>query len=160
MPDITESYVDLVQVANCLKKYSLLVVDDKKESLEFFSVTMKNFFKYVGIAQDGSIAIDKMNNYPYDVLITDNLMPNISGKELITKMKNGQAVQNELYRNRIENMPILLLTGSLKKDLKDILNFENVNYLYRENFSTKTILEFLVTLYIYFSKKENVSQAK
>ncbi|MCX6074674.1 MAG: response regulator [Campylobacterales bacterium] len=141
-----EINLDLITLVSSLKKYSVLVVDDEGIALQLFSTTLKHFFKHVGIAQHVSIAIDKMNEYPYDALITDNILPDIFGTELITKIRNGEAVKNEEYRKKIENMPIYLITHAVESHLTDVLNLNHVYYLHKPSLKTQTILEMLCIL--------------
>lgn len=141
-----EINLDIITLANSLKKYSVLVVDDEETALELFSSTLKNFFKHVGVAQHVSIAIDKMNEYPYDALITDNILPDISGIELIKRIRNGEAVNNEEYRKKIENMPIYLITHSVESHLSEVLNLNHVYYLHKPSLKTQTILKMLCIL--------------
>lgn len=58
-------------------------------------------------ANDGVEAIDILNNYDIDFVITDWLMPNMDGIELVNKIRNG---------NSKPNIPILMITTKSTKD--------------------------------------------
>jgi DNA-binding NarL/FixJ family response regulator len=83
-----------------MKKKSILVVDDE-ESIRVSLKRMleKENFK-VGTAENGSIALKKLTNYRYDIILTDIMMDGMSGIELLKSI-------NKKYSNLI----ILLMTG-------------------------------------------------
>jgi two-component system chemotaxis response regulator CheY len=58
-------------------------------------------------ANDGVEAIDILNNYDIDFVITDWLMPNMDGIELVNKIRNGKSKPN---------IPILMITTKSTKD--------------------------------------------
>ena len=67
----------------------LLIVDDE-ETLTFslyqsFILSKKDY--EVATAGSGEEALDKMNDKPYDLIITDIFMPGISGIDLLKKVK-------------------------------------------------------------------------
>jgi CheY-like chemotaxis protein len=80
----------------------ILVVDDE-ESVRQLNVKMLLDTGYhVDAAEDGAAAWDALQVNRYDLLVTDNSMPKVSGVELIMK----------LHEARIA-VPVILATGSL-----------------------------------------------
>jgi DNA-binding response OmpR family regulator len=53
-------------------------------------------------AEDGEAAWDALQAYDYDLLITDNNMPKVSGVELVRKIRSAQMT-----------IPIILASGSV-----------------------------------------------
>ena len=59
----------------------------------------------VDVAEDGAVAWQALQVYHYDLLITDNEMPNVSGLELLTKLKEAGL-----------ELPVIMATGSLPEE--------------------------------------------
>jgi DNA-binding NarL/FixJ family response regulator len=83
-----------------MKKKSVLIVDDE-ESIRISLKRMLEKDNYqVNTADNGSIALKKLANYHYDIILTDIMMDNISGVNLLKKIK-------EMYTDVI----VILMTG-------------------------------------------------
>ncbi len=83
----------------------LLVVDDDI-SLRRLSTEVLSISGYeVDTAEDGAAAWDALNADRYDLMITDNNMPHLSGLELLKK----------LYTNRMA-LPVIMATGTLPEE--------------------------------------------
>ena len=66
-----------------MKKKSVLVVDDE----ESIRISLKRMLEkenfQVETAEDGSMALKKLANHPYDLVLTDIMMGDISGVKLL-----------------------------------------------------------------------------
>jgi DNA-binding NarL/FixJ family response regulator len=83
-----------------MKKKSVLVVDDEESiRISLKSMLEKENFQ-VETAEDGSMALKKLAKYPYDLILTDIMMGDISG---ITLLKN--------IKEKYSNVLVLLMTG-------------------------------------------------
>ena len=60
---------------------------------------------HVDAAEDGAVAWDTLQVNSYDLLVTDNDMPKMSGVELIKKLHAARVA-----------LPVILATGSLPKE--------------------------------------------
>jgi len=80
----------------------ILVVDDDEAIREVNTGVLSDFGYYVDAAEDGAAAWDTLQRKRYDLLITDNQMPKVSGLELLQKLR--------AYRIP---MPVILATGRL-----------------------------------------------
>lgn len=89
--------------------FNILVVEDD-ESLRtlFCTVLSKNGFDYFE-AEDGSAALDILEKQYIDLMISDIMMPNIDGYELVRSM-----------REHGYNMPVLMITA--KDAFEDMQN--------------------------------------
>lgn len=86
---------------------NILVVDDEEQLREKTGDFMEKFFNKVDCAEDGEIALRMFNgDTSYDIIITDLQMPNMTGEELIRKLR---AVDRDLF--------IVVMTGT--PDLDD-----------------------------------------
>ena len=83
-----------------MKKKSVLVVDDE-ESIRISLKRMLEKEKFqVETAEDGSMALKKLANHPYDLVLTDIMIGDISG---INVLKN--------IKEKYSNVLVLLMTG-------------------------------------------------
>lgn len=87
--------------------FHILIVEDDKELSELFStVLIKNGYK-TSNAKDGIEALDILDKEYIDLIITDIMMPNMDGFELIQSIRDAQI-----------NVPVLMITA--KESFQDI----------------------------------------
>ena len=67
-------------------RHRILVVDDDNDIRRLNAEVLSQFGYHVDAAKDGSAAWDTLQFNKYDLLVTDNLMPNLSGIELLRKL--------------------------------------------------------------------------
>ena len=79
----------------------ILVVDDEPLLRLLYTKLLTELNYQVDSAEDGAIAWDALQMTPYDLLITDNLMPKMSGVELLEKIHNARMA-----------LPIIMATGT------------------------------------------------
>ena len=82
-----------------MKKTSILLVDDE----ESIRVSLKGIFKkkyYSKTAENGSMALEMLQNDHYDLILTDIMMDDMTGIGLLKKIK-------EIF----PEIPVLLMTG-------------------------------------------------
>ncbi len=65
----------------------ILVVDDETSIREFLQIMLKRERMDVDLAENGRVAWDKLQNEQYDLIISDIQMPEMSGIELLSKVK-------------------------------------------------------------------------
>ena len=83
----------------------ILVVDDETAIRRMVTGTLVNSGYYVDAAEDGADAWEALQVKRYDLLITDNNMPKMSGVELLQR----------LHATRME-LPVIMATGTLPKE--------------------------------------------
>ncbi len=80
---------------------SVLVVDDNILDRKYIKYLIENNLGFeTHTAKDGVDALIKLNQRPYELLVTDLLMPNMEGIELIERV-------DDLY----PNIPIVAMSG-------------------------------------------------
>ncbi|NSA02386.1 DNA-binding response OmpR family regulator [Clostridium beijerinckii] len=80
--------------------FHILIVEDDKELRELFStVLLKNGYKTTN-AKDGIEALNVLDKEYIDLIISDIMMPNMDGFELIKSIRDAQF-----------NLPILMITA-------------------------------------------------
>ena len=80
----------------------ILLVDDDRNMRELSTYVLKHAGYHVDTANDGAAAWDELQVKPYDLLVTDNNMPKMSGVELLKKMRASQMA-----------LPVIMATGTL-----------------------------------------------
>jgi DNA-binding response OmpR family regulator len=71
---------------NAQKK--ILIVDDEEINLDFFDVTMSKLGYEVEKARDGEEALEKVKKFFPDIILLDNVMPEMSGWEVTRILKS------------------------------------------------------------------------
>lgn len=84
-----------------LKGIRILIVDDDQNIRETLSILLSLDGAIISEASDGNIAYDMIQNYDYNIIISDIRMPVCSGVELLNKVKKA--------KNKIP--PILLMSA-------------------------------------------------
>ena len=89
----------------------ILLVDDDVSLLELYAGILICSSYNVDTAEDGAAAWKSLNDHSYDLLITDNQMPRVTGLELIKKLRSQEMA-----------MSVMLGVGN---DVTDGGNFNN-----------------------------------
>jgi len=71
-------------------KPKILIVDDEAINLEFFDVMLTKLGFQVEKAEDGDIALEKIQEIDPDLIILDNVMPRLSGWEVTKILKHDK----------------------------------------------------------------------
>jgi DNA-binding response OmpR family regulator len=125
----------------------ILVVDDEPAVRLFSTAVLRRSGYEVDAAEDGAAGWEALHAKNYDLLITDNQMPKISGVELIDKlhdshmelpviMASGAFPADELSRN-----PPLHLAAALSKPFSGDQLLRTVNSVLGENENAPECLE-------------------
>jgi two-component system chemotaxis response regulator CheY len=88
-----------------------LVVDDFTTMRRVMQALLKDIgFERCDVAEDGAVALEMLKKGRFDFVITDVLMPNMNGFELLAAIKGDDALRH---------LPVLMVTAEARKD--DIL---------------------------------------
>jgi len=74
-------------------KYQILVVDDEPTVCKAIQMMLKYYGHDVQIANDGVTALAAFEKGQFDLVITDYLMPEMKGDELVTHLKRCRPEQ-------------------------------------------------------------------
>jgi CheY-like chemotaxis protein len=80
----------------------ILMVEDDLSILEFSTSVLKSSGFQVDTAVDGEAGWDALHTSSYDLLITDNNMPKLSGVELIQKLRSAHMT-----------LPVVMASGAI-----------------------------------------------
>ena len=85
-----------------------LIVDDFSTMRRIVRNLLKELgFTNVDEAEDGQIALQKLNGLPFDFVVTDWNMPNMDG---LTLLQNIRATPS------LKHLPVLMITAEAKKE--------------------------------------------
>jgi two-component system chemotaxis response regulator CheY len=88
-----------------------LVVDDFATMRRVMQALLRDIgFERAEVAEDGSVAMEMLKKSKFDFVITDVLMPNMNGFELLDAIKSDEA---------LKHLPVLMVTAEARKE--DIL---------------------------------------
>jgi two-component system chemotaxis response regulator CheY len=85
----------------------ILVVDDQETMRRVISQILKSLgFSDISLAADGRIAFRMLRMKPYDFVISDWNMPNMTGIQLLKAIRNNES---------LKDLPVLLVTAENEK---------------------------------------------
>jgi two-component system aerobic respiration control sensor histidine kinase ArcB len=87
----------------------LLLVEDNPIALRVLQATVSNIGCYFTSAINGTAALELIKSTPFDFVITDIGLPDISGIQLTERIREWEKEQNK------SSMPIIGLTGHVKE---------------------------------------------
>lgn len=93
------------------KKYSVLIVDDDLEIIEFVTEQLKPYFKHLYSAKNGMEALFLAKKKLPDIIVSDVMMPKMDGFELC------KAIKTDL---EIGHIPVILLTARADNQSREI----------------------------------------
>jgi DNA-binding response OmpR family regulator len=97
----------------------VLIVDDEPFIRNLIRDTLKPRGFETGFAENGVEALEELDRRPYDLVISDVVMPKMEGFELLKRIKKLQP-----------NLPVIILTGfSREHDISDFLLYGADEYL-------------------------------
>jgi response regulator of citrate/malate metabolism len=98
-------------MANILNKVDVLIVDDDKDICEIFTEYCKsmNVFNKIIVANDGSMATQKMQNQQFGIIVLDITMPKKNGVDVILREFSSNP------KNKKES--VLVVSGTLDQTI-------------------------------------------
>ena len=77
----------LKKIQEITTAYTVLYVEDEESIRRNMIPILSLFFKDVHVASDGKMGLDLFHKHPIDIIVTDIQMPNMSGLEMIEKIR-------------------------------------------------------------------------
>lgn len=109
-------------------RYQILVVDDEPSVSKAIQMMLAFFGHQVQTAADGSAALALFETGRFDLVITDYLMPEMKGDQLIAQI-----------RQRRPGQRIIMATAFAEDFLKDGKPIGGVNYVLSKPFSLEEL---------------------
>ena len=89
-------------------KTRFLVVDDFSTMRRIVRNLLKELgFSNVDEAEDGAVALQKLNSAPFDFVVTDWNMPNMDGLALLQAIRRSP---------QLKHLPVLMVTAEAKRE--------------------------------------------
>ncbi len=105
-----------------INKQSILIVDDDRINIDILVLLLKDEYK-LGIAKNGSKALEYAQKHKPDLILLDIIMPDMNGFEVCAKLKEDAATKD---------IPIIFLTGmSHQEDKQRGLEAGAVDFIYK-----------------------------
>jgi DNA-binding response OmpR family regulator len=103
------------------RPHRILVVDDESAMRMLMTVVLADCGYHVDTAEDGAVAWEALQANRYDLLITDQDMPKISGVQLVKNLRSSRMalpvvmVTASLPTNELAQNPSLVLAATILK---------------------------------------------
>ncbi len=110
----------------------ILLIDDDIIILKTYEHIFKNLNYQLTAISDSKKGLEIAINEDFDVILTDNKMPNLTGIELILELKKVK-----------KDVNIYLLTGFIEKDQLKLLKSIGVTGIIEKPFSSSQIISLL-----------------
>jgi DNA-binding response OmpR family regulator len=144
----------------------ILLVDDEPLPLELNAVALIRFGYDVDTAEDGAAAWKALHdaNIRYDLLITDNKMPRVTGLELIKKLRSEEMnlpiimASGMVPTEELKQYPWLKLDATLPKPFTTAELLDTVKKVLRTTESANASLQLM--LRDYALRDDKISKAK
>jgi|SRR5687767_15447530 len=81
---------------------SILLVDDEQQAIDVFKAALVEGGDEVVVAKDGKTALMMIKQQPFDLVVLDEMMPDMSGNDVIKALKADE---------QTKNIPIIILTN-------------------------------------------------
>lgn len=85
----------------------ILLIEDEPVFIEMFGKALTDAGYAVIIERNGQSGLDRIRTERFDLIVTDHLLPSVSGKEIIQAVRSDEA---------LKFLPIFLLTASLEEE--------------------------------------------
>lgn len=108
----------------------ILIVEDNKALCEFLKLQLEELFN-VYVAYDGEEGLKKVHLYDPDVVITDQMMPNVTGLELLKQIRDDF---------QISHIPVIILTAKDDEETRIKAIHLGANAYITKPFSKKHLL--------------------
>lgn len=75
----------------------ILVVDDEERMRQLLAIMLERAGYAVDQAEDGMVALEKIREFPYDLIISDIKMPHLDGIALLEKLKEEHIISPVIF---------------------------------------------------------------
>jgi CheY-like chemotaxis protein len=86
---------------------TILVVDDNEMNRDLLSRRLRRDGHTVLMAEHGRAALDRLAEQPFDLVLLDIMMPELTGYEVLEIMKKDAALQH---------IPVVMITAATEED--------------------------------------------
>ncbi|MBP9719161.1 MAG: response regulator transcription factor [Candidatus Levybacteria bacterium] len=99
----------------------ILLIDDDEALLTVFGTALQKAGYEITTASDGATGIEKAKNGTFDLLLIDQILPDMRGNDIVKAIKAEE---------KIKNTPVMILSNFGQTELiKEALDFGAVEYI-------------------------------
>lgn len=121
-----------------ISSMKVLIVDDYKTMLKIINNLLKQLgFQHIDEATDGSMALEKLQNNAYDIVISDWNMEPMSGLDLLKSVRSDE---------KLKNLPFIMVTAESKVENVVIAKKAGVSNYIVKPFNAQTLKSKLVSV--------------
>ena len=114
------------------KRENVLVVEDSLAVAKRLQISLERAGYFVDIARNGAQALTKAQRKHFDLVLTDEQMPVMSGHELCRKLREDE---------RYANTPVIILTGGRSQlEANDLSEEMHVSAIVDKPFNPESIV--------------------
>ena len=111
----------------------ILLVDDEKDTAAVFETVLRQGGYDVTVALDGTSALDIVKTTPFDLILLDQMMPDIGGNDVLKTLKEDPLTSK---------IPVAMLTNFSHDELvKESLNRGAVDYILKYQISHEDLIK-------------------
>lgn len=104
-------------------KIKILVADDEEFMRDIYNMTLSGMGYSIHVVKNGQELLDQLQKEKYNLLITDNNMPMVSGLEALEKIRANE------HLNNLPRLPIILCSAGDAVKIKKIVEEKNAVFL-------------------------------
>lgn len=94
----------------------ILIVDDEKDIASSVKMLVEGMGYNSAIANDGKMALDMLNKEKFDLVLLDILMPQMSGREVLEKIRASSKLKNQ----KVAFLSVIQLSPEGKNSIKKL----------------------------------------
>ncbi|MBI4417341.1 MAG: response regulator [Ignavibacteriales bacterium] len=114
-------------------KRKILFVDDSQIARELYKVFLVNRGFDVDTAADGNDALEQLRKNRYDLVVTDDQMPNMDGTELLRMCRSDAS---------LKTIPFVVISGKANEEARSkAMEWGAASYLVKGDFEKEHLLE-------------------
>ncbi|MEK7432351.1 MAG: response regulator [Cyanobacteriota bacterium] len=138
--NINDKKIENIGKFNSLKGLKVLIAEDNKVNQMVANKFLKKWDIEVDFADDGSIAVEKVKNNKYDLVLMDLQMPEMDG---YTSSKKIRKLEGDYYKN----IPIIALTASTISEIEEEIKKHGMNSALSKPFNPDDFYKTLSKIY-------------
>lgn len=103
-----------------MEKVDVLLIEDEIYLLEIMQLQLKRAGLNVKTATNGKVAIEQLQGFQPRLIITDLLMPEMGGADIIKEIREVLGLETS----------VIIMTGGTRSDISDVLSrYKNLTFL-------------------------------
>ena len=121
-----------------MDKKKILIIEDDTFIRDIYQIKFQQEGFEVMMAEDGVVALERLNQFVPDIILLDVIMPYMDGMEVLRKIKEN---------GKLKEIPIIMLTNISEKEKIDEGMEPGANdYLIKSHFTPSEVVHKVRTL--------------